>query len=239
MKKVLITGATSGIGRELALQYAALGHRVALVGRREEKLVALKEEIGDLAYIHPLDVTDFNEAQRVYQHLIDEMGGMDIMILNAGVGIAKMLPPWRADKNTIEVNVVAFAHGAHFAFDYFTKQGHGQIVGMSSLAAHLAIGSAAAYTASKHFISNYMIGFRQKAKHVDADIHITDVRPGFVKSEMTARGRNMFWVAETDKAVQQMIKAIQNKRKVVYITKRWRLVALLVKCVPQFVWDRI
>lgn len=239
MKNILITGATSGIGKELAIQFAAQGNKVGLMGRRTEKLEKLKVQIGKNAFIRTLDVTDLETAKDVYEDLAEEMGGVDIFILNAGVGIAKTIAPWRADKNTIEVNVMAFAHGCHFAFDYFRKQGHGQIVGMSSVASHLATHRAAAYTASKHFISNYMTGFRQKAKRVDADITVTDIRPGFVKSEMTARNRGMFWVADTDKAVLQMIKAIDKKRNRVYITKRWRLVAILAKLTPQFVWDRL
>jgi short-subunit dehydrogenase len=239
MKRVLITGATSGIGKELALQLAAEGNKVGLMGRRADKLQDLKDEIGDLAFIRTLDVTDHDLAETVYNDLIEEMGGMDIIILNAGVGGAKIMSLWKEDKRTIDVNVLAFAHGLHFSFNYFRKQGYGQIVGMSSIASLLASYRAADYTASKHFISNYMTGFRQKAKRVNADITVTDIKPGFVKSEMTEDLRGMFWVADTDKAVRQMIKAIQKKRNIVYITKRWRIIATIAKMIPQFVWDRI
>lgn len=239
MKNILITGATSGIGRELALQLTAEGNRVGLMGRRTEKLEAIKAEIGENAYIRTLDVTDLDQAERVYKELIDEMGGMDMIILNAGVSGDKIMSLWKDDKQTIDVNVLAFSHGLHFAFNYFRRQGHGHIVGMSSLASHLASYKAPDYTASKHFISNYMTGFRQKAKRVPADITITDIKPGFVKSEMTENVRGMFWVADTDKAVTQMIKAINKKRNIVYITKRWRIAAIIAKLVPQFVWDRL
>lgn len=239
MKNILITGATSGIGRELAIQLAAEGNKVGLMGRRTEKLEEIKSVIGEAAYISTLDVTDLDQAEKVYKELIDEMGGMDMIILNAGVGGNKIMSLWKDDKLTIEVNVLAFSHGLHFAFNYFRRQGHGHIVGMSSLASHLASYKAADYTASKHFISNYMTGFRQKAKRVPADITITDIKPGFVKSEMTENVRGMFWVADTEKAVAQMVNAINKKRNIVYITKRWRIIAILAKLVPQFVWDRI
>lgn len=123
MRSIIITGATSGIGKELAIQYAAKGDKVGLIGRRTERLEELKEEIGELAYIKTLDVTDHEQAEVVYQELIDEMGGMDMMILNAGVGRIQMLPPWRAESKLIEVNALAFAHGCHFAFDYFKQRG--------------------------------------------------------------------------------------------------------------------
>lgn len=239
MKKIIITGATSGIGRELAIQLAAKGHLVSIIGRRTEKLEELKAEIGENVFIETLDVTDLEKAEQIYSSLIEKMGGLDIMILNAGVGVNKILSSWKADEQTIKVNVLAFSHGLHFAFDYFRRQGHGHIVGMSSLASHLATYRAAVYTASKHFISNYMTGFRQKAKRMNVDIAVTDVKPGYVKSEMTEHVRGMFWVAETDKAVKQMVKAIEKRRNIVYITKRWRIIGIIARCVPQFVWDRI
>lgn len=239
MKKIIITGATSGIGRELALQYAAKGHKVGLLGRRTERLEELKKEIGDLACIRTLDVTEHEKAEEMYNELIQEMGGLDIMILNAGMGRIQMMPPWRAESKLIEVNALAFAHGCHFAFDYFKANGGGQIVGMSSMAALLAHHRAAAYTASKHFLSNYMVGFRQKAKRVDADITLTEIRAGYILTEMTERAKGMFWVSDVKKAADQMIRGISKKQNIFYVTKRWRLLAWVAKCVPEFIWNRI
>ncbi|WP_020402683.1 SDR family NAD(P)-dependent oxidoreductase [Gracilimonas tropica] len=239
MKKIIITGATSGIGRELALQFAKKGHKVGLIGRRTERLEELKDEIGEQAYIRTQDVTEHEEAENTYRSLIDEMGGMDIMILNAGMGRIQMLPPWKAESKLIELNALAFAHGCHFAFDYFKEQGHGQIVGMSSMAALLAHHRAAAYTASKHFISNYMVGYRQKAKRVDADISVTEIRAGYIWTEMTERAKGMFWVASVEKAASQMIRGIDKKKNIFYVTRRWRLMAWVAKLVPEFIWNRI
>ena len=239
MKKAIITGATSGIGRELALQLAQKGYYVGLIGRRTERLEQLAEEIGENAFFRTLDVTDLETASIMYRGLADEMGGLDLMILNAGIGNTKLLPNWESDHNIINVNVMAFAHGMHFAFNYFREQGHGHIVGMSSMATHLSSGRAAAYTASKHFISNYMRGFRQKANVLNTNITITDIRPGFVVSEITENLKRMFWVAPTEKAVQQIVQAIEKKKKRVYITKRWNIMAFLAKLVPEFVWDNI
>jgi short-subunit dehydrogenase len=239
MKNIIITGATSGIGRELALQYAQKGNKIGLIGRRTERLEELKDEIGELAYIRTLDVTDHERAEKVYQELIEEMGGMDIMVLNAGIGRIQMLPPWRAESKMIEVNALAFAHGCHFAFEYFRERGGGQVVGMSSMASLLAHHRAAAYTATKHFISNYMVSYRQKAKRVDANITVTEIRAGYIWTEMTEKAKGMFWVAPVEKAVRQMVKGIDKKKNYLYVTKRWRLLAWLVKCVPEWVWNRI
>lgn len=240
MKKVVITGATSGIGKELAIQFSRKGYAVGLIGRRTEKLEELKTELGEFVYFRTLDVTDLSTAEKVYAELFEEMGGMDIMILNAGVGRDSRKLNWPSDKQTIDVNVTAFSHGMNVAFQYFIDNAQpGQIVGMSSIASTLASGRAAAYTASKHFISNYMTGFRQKSNRMNLDIVITDVKPGFVESEMTANNKAMFWVATTEKAVSQMMKAIESRKNHVYITKRWRLMAWVAKSTPQFVWDRL
>ncbi len=240
MKHVVITGATSGIGKELAVQFSKKGYKVGLIGRRADRLEELKTELGELAFIKALDVTDLQNSETTYLELFEEMGGMDIMILNAGVGRDSRKLTWESDKQTIDVNVTAFAHGMNVALQYFIDQKKtGQIVGMSSIASTLSSGRAAAYTASKHFISNYMTGFRQKVNRMGLDVVITDIKPGFVQSEMTENNKGMFWVATTEKAVQQMVKAIETKRNHVYITKRWRLIAWIAKLTPQFVWDRL
>ena len=239
MKKIIITGATSGIGYELAIQLASKNNKVGLIGRRTERLEQLAEEIGENAFYRTCDVTDYETANVMYQGLVDEMGGLDIMILNAGVGIDTLLPKWESDHKTVEVNCTAFMHGAHFAFNHFRTQKHGQIVGMSSIASHLASGRAAAYTASKHFISNYMTGLRQKANKLEFDLVVSDIRPGYVVSEMTENNKNMFWVASTEKAVKQMVSAIERGKRRAYITKRWALIALIATLTPQFVWDRL
>ena len=239
MKKVIITGATSGIGRGLALEMAKQGYIVGLVGRRTNRLTELKEIIGEQAFIKTLDITRFDEAEMVYHELIKEMGGLDIMILNAGAGMDKTLPPWQADEKTITLNVTAFAHGCHFAFGYFKNQGHGHIVGMSSLTCLLASHTGTAYIASKHFVSNYLKGFRQKVNRLDADIAITEIRPGYVKSEMTDGNKGMFWVSTPEKAAEQIASAIKKRKNYAYITRRWRLIGWAAKCVPEFVWDKI
>ncbi|MFN1834686.1 SDR family NAD(P)-dependent oxidoreductase [Balneola sp. MJW-20] len=239
MPRILITGATSGIGKELAHQLSDKGHILSLVGRREERLQEIQNELKGEVYIHPLDVTDLDMAEKVFKELIEKMGGMDIMILNAGVGRARTMNPWEVDEQIIDVNVRAFSHGLHYAFTYFMEQGHGHIVGISSIASLAASHRAAAYTASKHFISNYMTGFRQKARRFDADIYVTDIRPGFVWTEMTQNNKGMFWVAPVEKATRQIVKAIEKKKSHAYITKRWRLVAWVLKLVPQWLWDRI
>ena len=150
-----------------------------------------------------------------------------------------MLPSWESEENIIKINALAFAHGCHFAFQWFQKQGHGQIVGVSSVTAFVSSYRAAAYSATKHFVRSYLTGYRQKCKRISANITVTEIIPGFVRSEMTAKNKSMFWVSSTKKAVAQMITAIERKKNHVYITRRWRFIVWILNFVPQWVWNRI
>lgn len=240
--RYIITGASSGIGEELARQLAAKGYVLGLVARREERLIRLKEELVDKTgkvFIHPVDLSDEFESAKAYTNLVSAMSGIDGIILNAGVGRDDLKAPWDSDAQTIDINIRAFAHGLHWSFARFQEQGYGHIVGMSSIASHLASGHAPVYTASKHFVSNYMTGFRMKANALKIKIDITDIRPGYVVSEMTQDNPHTFWMASTERAAKMMIKGIEKKKKRIYITKRWRLLAELADLVPYFIWNRL
>lgn len=238
-KKVMIIGATSGIGMELARQLHAQGCTVGLTGRRVENLEELKTELGHRVYTHFMDVSKPLDAIRQLETLIAEMQGMDIIVLNAGVSNFQGSTDWETERTVIDVNIRGFAALANFAFDYFEKQGHGHIVGLSSIASLFGYGLSAAYNASKAFVSTYLQGYRQRANHSDADIAVTDIKPGFVESEMTEGKKGMFWVADTETAVRQMVHAINKRHNHAYITRRWRLVAWLIKLIPDWAWDRL
>ena len=240
--RYLITGASSGIGEELARQLAKKGYIIGLVARRKERLNTLKEELlksPGKVFIHAVDLANEIETTKAFTKLVSAMGGLDGIILNAGVGRADLKAPWESDAQTIDINIRAFAHGLHWAFAHFQKQGHGHIVGMSSIASHLASGHAPVYTASKHFVSNYMTGFRMKVNALNMKLDITDIRPGYVVSEMTQNNPNTFWMASTHRAVKMMIQGIEKKKKRIYITKRWRLLAELADLIPYFIWNRL
>ena len=222
--RYLITGASSGIGEELARQLAKKGYVIGLVARRKERLNTLKEELIESqgkVFICAVDLTNEAESTKAFNKLVSAMGGLDGIILNAGVGRDDLKAQWESDAQTIDINIRAFAHGLHWAFAHFQKQGHGHIVGMSSIASHLASGHAPVYTASKHFVSNYMTGFRMKVNALNMKLDITDIRPGYVVSEMTQNNPNTFWMASTHRAVKMMIPGIEKKKKRIYISFIW------------------
>ena len=238
-KKVIIIGATSGIGEELARQCVDKEYVVGGTGRRIERLEKMKSELGNYFYYAKMDVTNHEEAKSQLHKLIDEMGGMDVIVLNAGISNYQAASITAMEQKIIDVNVSGFVQLFGNAFQYFRKQGYGQIVGVSSIAALFGSSRAAPYSSSKAFISTYMQAYRQRCNSIKEDIVITDVKPGFVKSEMTEGKKGMFWVGETEKAVSQMLRDIENRKSYSYVTRRWRLVAWLLKLTPNWVLDRM
>jgi short-subunit dehydrogenase len=236
-KKVIIVGATSGIGRELASLYAKEGYYVGLTGRRNNMLISLQNKFPKNIVIECFDVTQKENIPHL-QSLIQKLEGLDILIYNSGYGEVSKELDWDIEKKTIDVNVNGFAEIVCYAFNYFINQGSGQIVSTSSIASIRGNSHAPAYGASKAFISNYMEALYFKAKRLKKDIAITDIQPGFVETSL-AKGVGMFWVAKPQKAAEQMFLAIKRKKKIAYITKRWRLIAGFLKIVPNFIYGRI
>ena len=237
--RMIIIGATSGIGEQLARLSIQKGYVVGGTGRRVERLQSLKNDLGENFYFIEMDVTLHKKAKENLNTLIGEMGGIDIIVLNAGISNYQASSITGMEQMVIDVNVSGFVQLFGEAFQYFRKQGSGQIVGISSIAGLFGSSRAAPYSSSKAFISTYMQAYRQRCNKIKEDIVITDVKPGFVESEMTEGKKGMFWVADTEKAVRQMLKDIEKRKSYSYVTRRWRLVAWLIKLTPNWVLDRI
>ncbi|OQP38644.1 hypothetical protein A4H97_18150 [Niastella yeongjuensis] len=234
--KIIIIGATSGMGRELAQQYLSLGHAVAITGRRAELLLELKKQYPTL-HTDCFDVQTAHIEERL-QSMINQLGGLDLLIYSAGYGdpSTELIAQTEIDSTT--TNVMGFVKTAAYTFNYFLKQGHGQLAVISSVAALRGNSWTPAYSASKAYVSNYAEGLNIKAQKLQSNIVVTDIRPGFVKTKM-AKGNGQFWVAEVPTAAQQIRAAIAVKKRVAYITKRWALIAFIMKRLPYWMYKRI
>ncbi|PLK43826.1 SDR family NAD(P)-dependent oxidoreductase [Emticicia sp. TH156] len=236
--KTIIIGATSGIGRALAEKLIMQGNEVTLTGRR----LALLEEIRNTypdkpVHVAEMDMADFINARKIMQMLADINGGFDQIIINAGVGFGKAT--FDEEIKTIDTNVRGFVGIAQWAYDYFKKKGGGHIVGVSSVAAVRSNPYAPEYHASKAFVSSYMEGLRLRSAKNNLRIQVTDVRPGFVDTPMTKQNKGMFWVATPETAAAQIANAIAAKKSVVYVTKRYVLLATLMKILPEWLLAKI
>jgi short-subunit dehydrogenase len=234
--KVIIIGATSGIGRELARIYASNGFHIGVTGRRMNLLLSLREEFPQNIFIECFDVTGKENIPH-FQSLIEKLGGLDILVYNSGFGETSKELDWEIENKTTTINVNGFLEIVCYAFNYFLNQGGGQIVCISSIASIRGNSMAPAYSASKAFASIYMEGLWLKARRLKKDIAITDIQPGFVDTHM-AKGDGKFWVAPVSKAAIQIYNAIQKKKKRAYITKRWVIIAWLLRHIPGFIYNR-
>lgn len=240
MKKVVIIGASSGIGRELAKNFSEHGYIVGLASRRLDLLNELKNSLPNKAYVKQLDLNTPELAIEKLKELLNEMGDVDTIVINSGVGFDNPVLEWCKERPSIDINILGFTAMAVTATDYFIKKGSGHIVGISSVAGIRPFRLCPAYGASKAFISFYLAGLRHKfTQQGFKNIYVTDIRPGFVYTDMTKNNGKMFWVSTVEKAGKQIFNAIVKKKKTVYITKRWNLVAMLMRIIPDFIYNRI
>lgn len=238
MKKAIVIGASSGIGRELVKILAEDGYEVGIVARRYDLLLTLQKEINTKSYVKQIDIACLPKAMSEIESLIEEMKGVDLFIINAGIGFINPDLDWQKEKETIEVNVMGFCAMANIAMKHFLSHGKGHLVGISSISALRGSGMAPAYNASKAFVSNYLEGMRQRVFNEKKEISITDIKPGFVDTAM-AKGEGLFWVASPQKAARQIYRSITQKRYHAYITSRWRFIAWLLKIAPRGLYDRL
>jgi len=236
MARAIIIGATSGIGRGLASLLVKNGYSVGITGRRIQLLEEIKNEHPSVL-IKPMDVIDCENSIIQLKELISELGGLDLLILSSGAGFVNNELDYEKEKVSVDTNVAGWTNLVNFVYKFFEAQKFGHLVAISSIAGLRGSRFAPAYGASKAFQINYLEGLRQKAGSSKIPIVVTDVRPGFVDTAM-AQGAGIFWVAPVDKAARQIFKAIRRKRKVVYITNRWRIAAFAFRIIPRCLYER-
>ena len=238
MKKAIIIGATSGIGKSLAELLLREGYEVGVTGRREELFQSIKTQETCRIFFKKMDVQDLSTLEPICNELVSQMGGLDLLIISAGIGEENKYLIFDIENSVINTNIQGFTCMADWAVRHFKEQGYGHLVNISSIAGIRGNGIAPSYNATKAYQINYLEGLRINVKDYGSNITITDVRPGFVDTPM-AKGEGLFWIAPVQKAAEQIFEAIKQKRKVVYITKRWRLIALLLKVIPFSILKRV
>jgi short-subunit dehydrogenase len=236
-RTAVIVGASSGIGEALAHELSRAGWRLGLLARRLERLEAIRATLGPETVVRGLDVAQRDSAATLEQ-LLEELGGVDLVIISAGAGHNNPELQSELDVETVMVNVLGFMAMAQVAMRHFLRRGRGHLVGISSIAA-LRGNPAAAYAASKAFQSVYLDGLRALARQSGHAIVVTEVQPGGVDTTMLKPARPLpplvrrLFVASPTKAARQILRAVQKQKKHAYITKRYALVAFLLKLLPR------
>jgi short-subunit dehydrogenase len=236
MKSAVIIGASSGIGRALAEILSQDGYCVGVVARRAELLAQVQAELREPSVVKVVDVSQPELAMSLVRELIEEMGNVELFIVTAGTGSENPALFWEPERDTIAVNVLGFTAMVNVAVAHFQARGSGHLVGISSIAALRGNGAAPAYAASKAFVSNYLQGVRYHVRKQKLPIVVTDVQPGFVETRMAGGD---FWIASPEKAARQIAAAIRSQKQHVYVTRRWRLIAWLMKAVPDAVYSKL
>jgi len=230
-KQAIVFGATSGIGRELSKRLAADGFRVLITGRRLERLESLKQERPGSYLVRQHDITDLEDTGRLFEELPATLGRVDLIVHNSGIGENNFDLEWDKDLPTLNTNVMGAARVYQLAYRYFRDQGFGHLVGITSIASLVGNRHVPAYHASKSFQSNYLESLWMKAKKTKkADITVTNILPGYVDTDIITG--ETFWMAPLDKAVGQIYTGIKRKKRKVYVTRRWTLIAFLMWVLP-------
>ncbi|MGV3623182.1 MAG: SDR family NAD(P)-dependent oxidoreductase [Archangium sp.] len=226
-KTALLTGASSGLGRGLAVWLAKRDVKVYAAARRLDALQKLKDEVGDNIVPLKLDVGRADETFETVKQLDVDVGGFDLVIANAGVGEdtrPKKLK-WESVRSMIDVNVTGATATLCAPLPAMVERKRGHLVGISSLAGLIPLPQSSAYCATKAYLAMFLESLRlDVAKY---GIHVTSIHPGFVKSEMTAKNKpgSMPFLLETDDAVERMGRAMLRKTKT--YTFPWQLSSVI------------
>ena len=237
-KKVIIIGATSGIGREVALVYIAQGWTVGVAGRREAELESLRAMAPEQVFTQVLDVTKDDAAEHL-QTLIDKVGGMDLFLLSSGIGKQNYTLDTEIELTTAATNVEGFIRMTNAAYHYFEKQGHGHLAVISSIAGTKGLGAAAAYSATKGFQHMYMDALDQLSRMQKLNISFTDIRPGFVATPLLKSSKSYPMLMEAPIVALDIVDALERKKRVAIIDWRFRLLVGFWRLIPKWIWLRL
>ena len=217
-KTILITGASSGLGEEMARQFAALGHDLALAARRTDRLTTLKAEIAER---HPgarvatraLDVNDHEQVFEVFRAFRGDFGRLDRVVVNAGVGKGVRLGTggFDANRETAMTNFVAALAQVEAALEIFRDQDAGHLVVISSMSAMRGMpGAGTTYAATKAAVAHLAEGVR--ADVMGSPIKVSVIYPGYIRSEMNERVKAAPFIVSTEVGVTAMVEAIEKEK---------------------------
>jgi short-subunit dehydrogenase len=241
-KVVYVTGASSGIGRAMAVEFASQGAALGVTARREDRLQQLCAEVqaggGRIEYA-AADTADRTRTHEALQSLAKRLGPCDVLVANAGVGVSNSSTELNVTgaESVIRTNLLGPMYAFEAVLPAMLNRGAGHLVGISSVAAFKGLPTAAAYCASKAGLSAYLESLRISLRA--KNIAVTTVCPGFIRTEMTAKNDKMMWVLDPDVAARKIVRVIERRRKVYSFPKRMRALMWLTKWAPDWLMARM
>ena len=243
-KNIFITGASSGLGEGMARHLARRGHRLALVARRRDRLDRLAAELrsagAPVVWVGELDVTDYVAIPDVIRRAANELGGLDVVVVNAGTAATTIIGKghFAEARRIIDTNLTGAIATVEAAVELFRKQGHGQVVAISSVASARGTKGQGAYSASKAGLSRYLDSLRVET--VGENIRVTELAPGFIDTDLNRHMKSRPFVVSAEKGTAALVDAIERQVGFRYVPVwPWTLMAQLLKILPAKVVARI
>ena len=250
-------GATSGIGQEVARLLAANGYEVGIAGRREERLVQMAQATPGIVAYRQIDVTK-EDAPTELHKLIEELGGMDLYVHSSGIGWENVALDADKELKTVETNGVGFVRMVSAAYNWFAeqradeakqraegdeqkasdKERKARIACITSIARTRGLGAAPAYSATKRMQAHYLECLSQQVRMRHLNIGITDIRPGFVATDLIA-GSHFPLQLKAEDVARTIVRAIERGNEVVTIDWRYRLLVAAWQLIPRWLWVRL
>ena len=238
MKRAVIIGASSGIGQEVAKLLLAEGYRLGVAARREDRLLELKQLAPDRVEVQTIDVTAEDAPARL-RALIDRLGGMDLFFYASGIGKQNRTLTPEIELNTVNTNGMGFTRMIGDAYRYFAEYGEGHIAAITSIAGTKGLGPAPSYSATKAMQNVYLQALEQQAKARGLKIRFTDIRPGFVDTDLLAGDFRYPMMLKPGKVAREIVSAIHHKRHVKVIDWKYAILTPLWRLLPNALWRRL
>lgn len=239
-KKIIVIGASSGIGAEIAKELLASGHSVALVARRKNKLDELAEAYkGKAAFTYAHDVTQLEEASTLFQQILGDLGGLDEIYYATGIMEKIAIDEFNTQKDIsmMTTNTLGAIAWLNEAAKTFQSLGKGKIIGISSIAGDRGRVGNPVYNTSKAALNTYLEALRNRLAR--KGITVLNVKPGFIDTDMTKGMPGLFWLISANQAAKIIIRAAEKGKENIYVPARWWLVATIIKNIPDFIFKRM
>lgn len=244
-RTVVITGASDGIGKALAMEMAKRGYNLALSARRDNLLEDLKQEIqknfpSRTVVTEVLDVTDYSQVEKVFSRFSESLGSLDIVVANAGISRSGKVEKAPLDDQlaVINTNLNGAIATVNAALKAFRSQGHGQIVATASVAGYRGLPGNAAYSASKAALATFMEAVRLET--LDDNIDVTVINPGFIDTEINRSLPVRPFVIDVVKGARLMADLIEKKVKVSTVPRLpWAVVGPLIRILPDSLVSKV
>lgn len=238
MKRILIVGATSGIGLEVARKYIARGWRVGVAGRSAEALAALVASAPERVVAERIDILEAEAPDRL-RSLAERLGGMEIYLHSSGVGSRNLALHPDIEIDTLRTNGEGFVRMVTAAFEWMREHGGGRIAAITSIAGTRGLGSAPAYSASKRMQYAYLDALDQLARMEGLAIRFTDIRPGFVATPLLNRSHSYPMLMEPEAVAGRIVDALDRGLRRTVIDRRYAVLVALWRLIPQWLWVRL